>query len=774
MAGKVKRGVESSSSQAELLTAVRESTRQQAEALTAYREIAAEDRAFRREMTDAMKDVSTAMRALAAFDPDAKSAKAKRRASREVEGEMPPATNLHAPAPLAPETHVPASNVRSFKQGRHEGLHGIRHDITHAVSRHLAQKGQVGYHQIEVPADHPAGIGSIIAPEDIPEVAEGMATKILHRNQATGEIVSEGAFNKGMRTMARGQKLRDMVQHFEEGGTLEGAVGKMLPKVGKTIGEVGIAVGVADEIGKKFQEQAEANRPFQEVLGGSNWGTGFRERFNQNLFRIKNKFSFNPLSDRDSETIYQGAMELYAGDSHMRGVAQNQAVSLLRGLGMDPAETMKLFQTAAKAGTEGISQISESLRDVTKAARAAGMNAKEARDRFSDAYTQISKSVSGGSGILMAAAQSQVLTSFGHQFQDVSFDNGINQDIWTSMMTGKSLGAIAADKNTTGGAQRYLQSQRQRRISAIQGLFGNKANEIVNKYTSKMKPGKQFSLDTQQEMANDLLRETGLDPSVIASAMSSLGGMQGLNRDNAAMGVIKELIPGGDTTEKTAQDQIDKYSEKPEGGDLPKDWTDFRSATKWIQDALGYGSGGAQNLWTHLKDSGPGGVTGKDRAAWLYIQQLRKSSGRRSPIMERLIREYDSGRRYRVTSKGGKEHVVGNFELITGGFLDQVNSGHVQIVKGEGAGGDLAKLVGVAAADLPGYGTTPESTGNDYTGKNFDSDKNTGGPAGTITVKAAPELQRWIQLQGTDGTTVTTDGYPASGMSSPSTYPTGN
>lgn len=775
---KPRTSVEANSSQSKLIAAVKETSKHQAELLAAFQTNSDADRAFKREVSDTLKDVSTAMRAVAAFTVDSGAARKTRSQAKQVEAEQDNLSaseeQVSAPKteePKSPETHNMKGTYRSHRQA---GLHGVRHDVLGALSKKLAQYPKDDFHEVQVPMDHPAEVGSIMKFDEIPQVAEGMVAKTLHRNRTTGEIVTEETFNKGLRKVAHGQNARGVVNHFAEGGTLEEGIGKMLPAVGKTLGVAGAAVGVANEIQEKLQQQAERNRPFQAVLGGAN-SEGYGERLRQNLFRIKNKFSFNPLSDRESEAIYQGSMELYAGDRHMRGVAQSQAVGLLRNLGMDPNETMKLFKTAAKAGTEGISQISDSLRDVTKAARTAGMNAKEAREKFSDAYESISKSVAGASGILIASAQAQVITSMGHQFQGVNFDNGLQQDLMTSMQTGQSLGQIAADKNTTGGAVRYLQSQRQRRLSAIQSSsWGGQASKIVNDYLAEhnIKPGEEVSDQVQQDLANKLMSETGIDPSLIASTLSTLGGVQGLNRDNAAKFAIKEMLPGGDQTIDKAKEQISKYSDESVG-DLPKDWSNPKQVSKWLQDNLGYSSSGAMDLFNHLKDGGSGGVSGKDRAAWLYIQQIRKGA-KRSPIMERLIREYDGGRRYKVKSAGGKEHTVGNFELITGGFLDQVSQGQVEVVKGEGAGGSLADLVGVNATDLPGYGTEAESTSQEYKGKNFDKDEADNAHGGTIIVKAAPELSRWIQMQGVDGTVVTTEGYPASGTSSPATYPTGN
>jgi hypothetical protein len=807
-----------------------ERTSGQAELVDEFRKFATDQRAFTRELTGAVKDLSMAMAAKGMFSTNraagsSLTAEARRMLTTDVGllvpesvgsrgGSIPDsqATSARAKgrvrggdamgfggsfAPLAhddgqpeplltpafdrvprPEPHAPAMAIPknpfqlapTFRDARSQGLRGVRQAFfSHATSLANNLGGNNAFEQVTVPEHMKIGERLAETPINIPK---GTATKQIWRNMKTFDVVEEGEAAAGIRAGLRGAALKEGLASMASGGSLSEGIATGLPALGKTLGTAGLIIGAADQAQKFFAGQVEANRPFQQVLGGSN-SEGYNERVRQNLFRLKNRFSFNPISGRDSEAIYQGAMELYAGDKTMRNLAQGQMTDILRSTGQSPEKTLALFKTAARAGTESLSQIGASLKDVTKAAREAGMNAQEARDKFGQAYADISKSMGGAGGILLASAQAQAITQAGHQFGGVTFDNGITQDIFTTMQTGKGLGTIAADK-MSGGTQQTAASADKRRRDAVTSLFQNQIQDIMKARGISLAPGEKISPEKQRIVAEELARQNpNLDPTIVAQGLSQLGGIQGLDRNNAYLGAVKAATGGFDTSQ-AVQESIAKFTDpsKRQGNDLDPKSTD--GAIKFMMQVLGLSKTEAVTLVSHIDDAEQyvksGSVSGKKAAALLYMKKLRDGA-QRSTITEGLITRYKSDRRYSVTSAGGQEHIVGTNELITD-FMDQAQSGKVGITKGDGQGSSVANLFGLSESDLPGYNEEQESASKDYKGKNFDKQKNEN-PSGTIIVKAAPELARWIQLQGTDGTVVRTEGYPNSGNVTPSQRPTG-
>lgn len=706
--------------------------------------------------------------------------------SSEVDApeEVTETLRVNAPFPQG-ATPAPYRNLvnlpRTFKEGKAKGLKGVKNDFISGLTQRLNDVTLGGdmYEQVHAPShlslrpgdllDHSVFTGEEFA-------ASNWQTQSVWRNKRTQQVVHSAVAEEGQRSLARATMLKDAIAGYSETGSLMGGVANVLPMVGKAAGAAGIAVAGAQQAQKLLADQTEANRPYQRVLGGG-INEGYSERLRQNLFRIGNKFSLNPISDRDSNTIYEGALDLYAGDRHMRSQAQSVMTDLLRTTGMRPEDSLKVITTAAKAGNEALAQVALSLKEVTKSAREAGVNADEARDRFGAAYASMSKSVGGTSAVLVAQSQTEAVTSMGHRFGDVTFDNGTSQDVYQSMQTGQNFGQLYASRNSAGGAQAYAASQQQRRTDAAKMLFGNKVQEAMAR--RGISPGSSLTATQQQQIANEVMAETGTAPQIVAQTLGNLGGMQGLTAANAPVAAVQVLAGG--------VDQVGELQKKV--GDLEQDTMGFKSTmskvgdvnqqqgyaerSTFLKDHLGLSENEAKKA-IELARSGAN-PSGRMGAIVRYLRIVEKT-GKTDPIQENLIKAYDNSRRYKVHTASG-DRVVGNFELMQD-FADQARTGEVEIVQGEGAGDNISSLLGVPATDMPGYQDPEEadSAKSGSLGKKYDDKKweehESEKANGTIIVKAAPDLQRWLDFQGTGAAKVASTAA-SSGYVSPDSRATG-
>lgn len=715
-----------------------------------------------------------------AASPEAPTGKPRRRKTAVVD--TAPEEPLHdSPAFPLGGTPAPYRNVevipRNYRAGRNQGLRGVRTNVLKNLTGHLNDFTLGGdlYESVHVPRGVAASMGvgdildrTVFTGEEFG--ASNWQTETLWRNSRSQQIVDSDTAISGQRKLARATMLKKAVSSMSEGGSMQEGLAAALPKLGKVAGAVGVGVTALQQGQQFYQGQVEANRPFQRVLGGS-VNEGYMERLRQNLFRIGNKFSLNPIGDRDSEAIYQGALNLYAGNKDLRGDAQSAMTDLLRSTGMRPEESLAVLRTAAKAGTDAISSIATSLKEVTREARSAGLNASEARQRFGEAYAQISKSVTGASGIMIAQAETSALTSMGHRFTDVSFDNSVRQNLFQGMQSGLNQGQLYAQRNAPGGAVSYLASQQKRRVDAAQRIFGNSVNQAMA--SRGITPGSKLSPAQQQEIANEVMASTGLAPEVVQQTMQALGGMEGLTAANAPVAAVQVLAGGVDA--------VGEYQKKV--GDLEQKSVSFRmddpgesnKLLSLLKTNLGLSDGEAQDALTKYRSKAP--YSGKMGAITRYLRQVEKT-GRTDPVLESLIKSYDNSRRYKVKTASG-ERIVGNFELIES-FADQARTGAVEIVKGQGEGGSISDTLDVKAADLPGF-TDPETTesatdaatASKFKGSKWDEKE--GHTSGTIVVKVGADLQRWIDFQATGGASVvtTSSGIPTSGYVTPDMRATG-
>jgi hypothetical protein len=656
--------------------------------------------------------------------------------------------------------HAQGLRVGSYKQGKQAGWSGAKNILYNRSAQALSSMKLGGdyYEQVEVPADYDVAPGQQMDRSFL-GFEEGQDTRTIYRNQMTGEVADHDTAATAMKRVMIANSIRKGAAAMGAGGGLRGGVAAAMPKMaasaGMVAGGVGVGISVAQQAYAQVVAQQDANRPFQAVLGGGN-SEGYGERFRQNVFRIGNMFSANPLAGGVSEEIYKGAMDVYAGDKGMRNEAQDVMVDLYRKTGMSPSESLAIIRTAANEGNTAIQNIGQALKDVTKNARDAGMNAREARERFGEVFRTVSQSFTGAEAIAFASAQTQTQTDLGHRYQNVGFDaTSQTQRMMVAAASGMTPAQVVARMQQGGGAEWYATQQaqvQQRNIAGYVASIGG--SEAVARYTSQG----ELSAKERKDFGNELLALTG-SPEAASGVLSTFG-INNVAPDQAG-DMLVNVLTGQTDVSGDIKANAEQYNEKDAGKLSRKD------KIKLIQD-LGINKMDAVEIADNKVTKKH---TRKTGAAERYMRYIERT-GKRSPILEKLIKDYDGSRRYTVQTGGGEKQ-VGTYELIDS-FADQANQGTVEISKGSGSGGSIAEMLAISATGLDSYGSEAASASASYDGKNFDEEVAKNGNHSTLHIEMAPELRKFFNITATDGTTIDyAGGAQPNGTPTASQMPTG-
>lgn len=629
--------------------------------------------------------------------------------------------------------------VSSFAEGRQAGLGAIKGMVVNRAARAVSEMTFGGdlYEGVEVPAGYRVEPGQPVDPEVLERAAQWHPPMTTEPDSQTiytergpdgvSRAVDAAVAARAMRSIGRANAVRTAVSAVGQGQGLRAGVAAAAPRLAMGLGYAGMGVAAVQQGYQMYTQQLAANRPYQQVLGGG-ISEGFNERFNQNVFRIRNALSFNPIGSAESEKIYQGALQTYAGDTEMRGVAQSVMSGLYRSTGMSPEDSLRVIKIAADEGNTALGQIAVSLRDVTKTAREAGINAEEARDRFTQTYAALATSIQGPGAAALAAAQTQAVVGLGHGFQNL----GIDVSTQRNLLIGSPLGMTSGEVQNLQQSDptRYAQlDQESRTAFASRILEGRGINQQIAEYMRSEGLGEGKAPTTRQRREMGQLVNAALPPELAVDYARNFLGLTGVDTSNAGEAIVMASMGYPDVAGEMEENMADL---------APRDFAGGRGGREEILKDLGYDDAAARSLAIE----GRYGTRGKGAAVQRYMDMVERT-GERNMVLERIISDYDKERRYKVHTAGG-EKVVGNWELIES-FADQAAAGDVEIVAGGGRGETIETAI--ANVDLPGYADEADSAKETYEGKTFKDDKKGGG--GEVIIRAGPELQRWIDITTT-------------------------
>lgn len=568
--------------------------------------------------------------------------------------------------------------------------------------------------------------------------------RVLERLDTNAVISEEGARTLSHR-MAAADAARRMISTMGEAKTISGGLQAMLPRVAKGLGVGSLAVGAGLQLADFAQQQREANLPFQRVLGGSNF-EGFGERFNEQLFQWRS-FLGSGMSNRNSEALYRGAMELAPQNDYARDQIMDVGLDLYRSVGMSPQETLKIINVAIENSNWGIRQIANSLESVTRTARDAGLNAQEAREQFTQTFEAMSGIVIGPGATQAAQVATQGNLALGRIGEGLGVTPNDLMQYQVAGMLGVDINRANAMLGGSGTDQRAYWGaveEVQRRFS--QGLITPEGQAMIDEQI--VQGGGSFADLTPREVEDIVRRlqyEGGLAP---ISALQNRWRAQGMNL-SADEAVRQTLLAqyGGMQYEEQAG-QVNSEAGPVDGG--------FSSGLQVINELdIGLGQNGNwDNLSRGIEEGNEEGLWGSGRAAALYNRAVQ-TYGRRLPFIEEMIRNYDSegSARFTVQTAGGQV-IVGLHELLRD-FYPQAMAGHVEVVGNSSyIGQSTSQILGASSeALIESYGSDFEealhaSEAQDYSGRTFDADSLGGENATTVRlyIESGPRLNDFISV----------------------------
>lgn len=616
------------------------------------------------------------------------------------------------------------------------------------------------------------------------------------RNADTGAFMSNQAGMAALRRTRFLEGAKTGLASIGEGSTMGQGLTTALGGAAKIAGPLA-AAGLAFEGTMKVRDlmvsQRSQNREFQSVLGGSN-AEGFGERLRERGFSLQHQWT---MGGDDANKLYEGAMRAFGPRTGMRRDAEDIGVDLYRSTGMSVDEITALFNTVSDEGVTSLTRLATAIKGVSKAAREGGVNADDARKRFTGLFSSLAPSIGGDDAIAVASAQTDTMSSWGPRFGDFSLNGlggatqmrrqaasvGMGFNEWLALdprqqlETHSDLLRSGVRQILTPAGQRFLDQQLARANAQGDGTISASESRAIGE--ELLAGGSQYMPDAQAA-AQAFAQITGSDtptleqlPEVLVNAYGGTDEVQQHDETQTMLGTHGRIGGGRAGVWSGARGETDQFREQ------------LRRATRTDRNlretVIGEGTtghiklGDAVNddrLWSQFKDRAAAlfdrtsslGRSGRSEDTSLYLRSLLRG-GTQSGIVESLLGQhdgtYDSDRRFRVeTADGPREVTLG---VAMQHYRDQLMSGEAVITAGADRGQTVAAAVGADESATGDIEVTSDRRRPRGEGES-DSDVGDGGQeGGRISVAPTAELRRWLTFidQSTGSEVPSSDQNPA-------------
>lgn len=587
------------------------------------------------------------------------------------------------------------------------------------------------------------------------------AGEVVDGASVGGRFIDASTAQHALHARALSTAVKKGVSGVAESGSLMQGVNAAIPAVGKAAGVAGAVWYGGNQLLDFAESQRAQNTAYQQVLGGDN-AEGFGERFSENVFRWSQR---GIMGSREAEALYRGSLDIYGtaeggGYDHMRTEAQNTGTRLYKEAGMSPDETLRFVRMAARSGSESLKELGDALIATSRAARDAGVNAKEARGYFGDIYKNMAQF--GSAGAMAAGAQASAQAQWGEQGAMWDFSNlQSSQGIYAaSAMLGITPNELIGKQSTASGQLEVTQVQEQRAKSQLRGYISTKGWQMIKQRFPSGKPNNMTDA-AWTKFAQKMLAEGGIEGNIIqlAPTLRAMGFPnipEGGGTDTAvptAVGLLRMILVdnpfgGGDENLTAAAAQEQEYAQRISSGEIKSDW----------------GEGGTDSYLNDLGVAREGGMIDRqsknydrDVAAMQYANITSENLGDerlgtgRNVYAEKLIEDFDQEANYIVDTKDGPREV--GFEELLRYYRDQLETGDVWISSGENRGQRVADLFGGVAGE--GAETESAQTDPGRTGTKVDDFETTRDTEGldkiVVEVRPSGNLQGFIETQVVGG-----------------------
>lgn len=522
-----------------------------------------------------------------------------------------------------------------------------------------------------------------------------------------------------------------------EAGSLGEGLGAALPGA---FGPVGLAIGAGLTIANKGADaahaQREANNQFISVEGGAQGGA-LMERGREKLFGIGQRFT-GGLDGAQSDTLFMGATRLGLKGNE-RQQALNFGVQNYKKFGMDVSDSLELMATAAEHGNHNLDGLSTALDSVTKAAKEGGVNAQEAAKNFQEAFkVNASRFENTNTARDVTADTQNSLSVLGDPYKNINTSGTTSERMMRMMAAQFPKMSYQHIVQSVGSAEFTKNLTTMQRNAATQALGGSGSlnNRKFDELLATKKKGKngRYSEEDITELAQSSQVEkggSGLDPTTAVTFVRDNMGYD--VTPSEAFRVIAQVRSGN---LDAARADAEAFGKSKKFGSKEKD------AAARIGVKNGKESSGTLGLGASLLDG-----NGKTSAQNAYLREVKKT-GQASPLVERLLSDYDSiNKDKRKISINGK----------TMSLQEAMTHHRTQLERGEGS------FVG-GGKDVDGKKITDVLNLRGDTAANTPGDPNGKTTAGSVTLSLKPEVAKWFLAQTAGNISTSTspgDPYPA-------------
>lgn len=596
-----------------------------------------------------------------------------------------------------------------------------------------------------------------------PDLAQDEQGVFRWRAGAEGGRGGEFASQDEIRSFQRSQKLQDVVGSIGESGFARG-IATALPRAGAVLGVAGAGIGAAWAASELYADQREQNAAFQRITGGSNLDA-MRERGKQQVFGFQQRFG--GMGAGQASELYGGLVGI---DEQSNGGRFNRAEALRFGqnnysrMGMTAQESIALVNIAAENGETSLNALADALKRVTDSAREAGVDADVAREKFTSYYQTAIASGAGRSAAATAGTLASMQASLGPGFQSANLGGMVSgnpaQMIQQARAVGMDWTSYQNALSTSEGSalQARAQTAQLRQLSA--SMLGPQGLSRVRQYAQQQFGNNDTAVsDVTATQWEELQQAANINPYIAKQQIEAMmPGVQVTGEQAVRMiagvqaGIVNpEAEQAAAVQESAIRSLTDEERQEAETGNVNA-----------LEDRIGG--------WGVSKFAS-GNTQRRHKARKEYVDWAA-DTGMSSPIVERLLKNHDDSRRFRVQSQDGARIV--NLREAMDSYMDQIASGAAEIVEGSGTGQTVAEWAGMEQADASQLGDSAATQGKgkkDAKGKSAEEWEREakGGQQVRVIIEPDAALQGFIRASVPGSANATVDSARNSGTAPPRT-----
>ncbi len=443
------------------------------------------------------------------------------------------------------------------------------------------------------------------------------------------------------------------------GGTA-GGIGNAL----RSIPGVGLVMDVVGGISNEYIKQREAGRIYQEVEGGSNLGAQ-TERLHALAYQASmyGRMPSGAAAQAFGAVTAMGYNQAAVGEGQQmqnRQSALNFIYHNYTGTGMDVNQSLQILQSASKDANVDLSNLSTTLNKLSSAAGQAGSNAEIARSQFNSYFqAALGQGMSNGA-TTVAGGIAAMQGSMGKEFTGVNFGGELSQSrqYLLSGMSGINPSQLQYIARNNPGAYNQLLAGQNMQFLTQGGLMTQQMQQGLSQMIAAAGGGNAIMSNPtlRDQIANQFLNKYqvsgNINENLWAQEISAMTGVN-MTPSQAFQWIVSQSAGVNEASHNTGlgagQTNPGASVSAKNLGNAPKGQYGLAQDKHGVLDRISsffeHGNFGGESWQTLLKGTGAAGQA--------YMAQEQKS-GQRSPVLEALLQNSNSGDQVMVQTSTGQ------------------------------------------------------------------------------------------------------------------------